>query len=117
MAAVDDTRQQIQRDLHDGLQQRLVTLGLQVREAEAAVPSAATELKWELTQVADGLMDALRDVREISRGIHPAMLSERGLGPALNALARRSPVPVTLTVRGRGPAGGPGRARGVLHRL
>jgi signal transduction histidine kinase len=99
MAAVDDTRQQIQRDLHDGLQQRLVTLGLQVREVEAAVPAAAADLKWELTQVADGLMGALRDVREISRGIHPAMLAERGLGSALKALARRSPVPVNLTVR------------------
>jgi signal transduction histidine kinase len=99
LAAVDDTRQQIQRDLHDGLQQRLVTLGLQVREVEAAVPSAATELKWELTQVADGLMDALRDVRQISRGVHPAILSERGLETALNVLARRSPVPVHLTVR------------------
>ncbi|HSZ41990.1 MAG TPA: ATP-binding protein [Trebonia sp.] len=99
MAAVDNTRQQIQRDLHDGLQQRLVTLGLQVRAAEASIPTSATELKWELTQVADGLMGVLHDVREISRGIHPAMLSEGGLGPALNALARRSPVPVDLTVR------------------
>jgi signal transduction histidine kinase len=99
MAAVDDTRRRIQRDLHDGLQQRLVTLGMQVREAEASAPLGATELKWELTQVADGLMDALHDVREISRGIHPAMLSERGLGPAVNALARRSLVPVDLTVR------------------
>ena len=99
MAAVDDTRRRIERDLHDGLQQRLVTLGLQVRAAEASVPAAAAELKWELARVADGLMDALRDVREISRGIHPAILSERGLAPAVEALARRSPVPVDLTVR------------------
>ena len=99
MAAVDDTRQRIERDLHDGLQQRLVTLGLQVRAAELSVPAADTELKWELTRVAEGLMDVLRDVREISRGIHPAILSERGLEPAVKALARRSPVPVDLTVR------------------
>jgi signal transduction histidine kinase len=99
IAAVDDTRQRIERDLHDGLQQRLVTLGLQVRAAEASVPSAATELKWELARVADGLTDVLRDVREISRGIHPAILSERGLGPTVKSLARRSPVPVDLTVR------------------
>jgi signal transduction histidine kinase len=98
-AAVDDTRRRIERDLHDGLQQRLVTLGLQVRAAEVSVPLADTELKWELARVADGLMDALRDVREISRGIHPAILSEGGLGPAVKALARRSPVPVDLTVR------------------
>jgi signal transduction histidine kinase len=99
MAAVDDTRQRIERDLHDGLQQRLVTLGLQVRAAEASVPPAAAELKWGLAQVADGLTDVLRDVREISRGIHPAIVSERGLEPAVKALTRRSPVPVDLTVR------------------
>jgi len=99
MAAVDDTRRRIERDLHDGLQQRLVTLGLQVRAAEASVPTAAAELKTELARVAEGLMDVLRDVREISRGIHPATLSERGLEPAVKTLARRSPVPVDLTVR------------------
>jgi signal transduction histidine kinase len=106
MAAVDGVRQRIERDLHDGLQQRLVTLGLQVRAAEESVPPAATELKWELARVADGLMDVLRDVREISRGLHPAILSERGLEPAVKGLARRSPVPVDLTVRvaGRLPA-------------
>jgi signal transduction histidine kinase len=60
IAAVDDTRQRIARDLHDGLQQRLVTLGLQVRMAEVSVPSSDVELKWELTRVADGLMDVLR---------------------------------------------------------
>jgi signal transduction histidine kinase len=99
IAAVDDTRERIERDLHDGLQQRLVTLGLAVRAAEASVPPAAPELKWELARVADGLTDVLRDVREISRGIHPAVLSERGLEPAVKALARRSAVPVELTVR------------------
>jgi signal transduction histidine kinase len=99
LAAVDGVRQRIERDLHDGLQQRLVTLGLQVRAAEVSVPPAAAELKWELAQVADGLMDVLRDVREISRGMYPVILSERGLEPALRGLARRSPVPVDLTVR------------------
>ena len=99
MAAVDGVRQRIERDLHDGLQQRLVTLGLQVRAAEVSVPPAAEELKWELARVADGLMDVLADVREISHGIHPVILSERGLEPAVKSLARRSPVPVDLTVR------------------
>ena len=99
IAAVDDTRQRIERDLHDGLQQRLVTLGLQVRTAEVSVPPSDVELKWELARVADSLMGVLQDVREISRGIYPAILSERGLGPALRALARRSPVPVDLNLR------------------
>jgi signal transduction histidine kinase len=98
IAAVDDTRQRIERDLHDGLQQRLVTLGLQVRAAEVSVPPGDA-LKWELARVADGLTGVLQDVREISRGIHPAILSERGLEPALRALARRSPVPVSLSLR------------------
>ena len=61
MAAVDDTRRRIERDLHDGLQQRLVALGLQLRAAEVSVPPAAAELKWELARVADGLMDVLQD--------------------------------------------------------
>jgi hypothetical protein len=56
------------------------------------------DLKWELSRVADGLMDALREAREMSRGIYPAILSERGLEPAVKSLARRSPVPVDLTV-------------------
>ena len=99
IAAVDDTRRRIERDLHDGLQQRLVTLGLQVRAAEVSVPPGDAELKWELTRVAEGLMGALQDVREISRGIHPAILSERGLEPAVKALVRRSPVPVNLNLR------------------
>jgi signal transduction histidine kinase len=99
MAAVDGVRRRIERDLHDGLQQRLVALGLQVRAAEVSVPAAATDLKWELARVAEGLMDVVRDVREISRGMYPVILAERGLEPAVKALARRSPVPVDLTLR------------------
>lgn len=99
ITAVDATRRRIERDLHDGLQQRLVTLGLQLRAAEVSVPPTEAELKGELARVADGLMDVLQDVREISRGIHPAILAEQGLEPAVKALARRSLVPVNLTVR------------------
>jgi signal transduction histidine kinase len=90
VAAADDTRRRIERDLHDGIQQRLVSLALELRFAEEGLPPDQTELKRELACLADGLTDALDEVRELARGIHPAILSEGGLRPALKALARRS---------------------------
>ena len=95
VAAGDQARRRIERDLHDGTQQRLVSLVLDLRAAEAAVPP---ELRAQLARIADGLTGALEELRELSRGIHPAILSEGGLGPALKALARRSAVPVELQV-------------------
>jgi signal transduction histidine kinase len=105
IAAADEARRRIERDLHDGLQQRLVSLLLRAALAGALVPGDRQELKCELARIADGLMDALEAVREISQGIHPAILSEGGLGRAVKALARGSPVPVTLHsgVEGRLP--------------
>jgi signal transduction histidine kinase len=98
VAAADETHRRIERDLHDGIQQRLVSLGLEVRAAEEGMPPYQAEAKRALARVADGLADALDEVRELARGIHPAILSEGGLGPALKALARRSAVPVELEV-------------------
>jgi len=98
VAAGDQARRRIERDLHDGTQQRLVSLVLDLRAAEAAAPPELPELRAQLARVADGLAGALDDLREISRGIHPAILSEGGLGPALKAPARRSAVPVELDV-------------------
>jgi signal transduction histidine kinase len=98
VAAGDQARRRIERDLHDGTQQRLVSLVLDLRAAEAAVPPTQAELRGQLDRVADGLTGALDDLRELSRGIHPAILSEGGLTPALKALARRSAVPVELDV-------------------
>ena len=98
-ATADETRRRIERDLHDGAQQRLVSLVLQLRAAQAAVPAELGELRAELDRVAAGLTSALEELREYARGIHPAILAERGLGPALRALARRSSVPVELDVR------------------
>jgi signal transduction histidine kinase len=105
IAAADQARRRIERDLHDGLQQRLVSLALRARLAQASVPADQQDLKGELARIADGLAEALQAVREISRGIHPAILSEGGLGPAVKALARGSPVPVRLqlSVDGRLP--------------
>ena len=86
----------IERDLHDGIQQRLVSLALQARTIETMTPRPSGEIRGELSLLAEGLGTALEELREISRGIHPAILSEAGLGPALRALARRSAVPVEL---------------------
>jgi signal transduction histidine kinase len=94
--AADETRRRIERDLHDGTQQRLISLGLELRAAQAAVPPQLSELEGELSRVAEGLASVFDELREISRGIHPAILSDGGLEQALRALARRSAVPVEL---------------------
>jgi signal transduction histidine kinase len=98
VAAADQARRRIERDLHDGAQQRLVTLELQLRGARAAVPPQSRGLGTDLEHIEAGLAAALGELREIARGIHPAILADGGLRPALRALARRSPVPVDLTV-------------------
>jgi signal transduction histidine kinase len=99
VAASDQSRRRIERDLHDGAQQRLVSLGLGLRAAQKAVPSEQPGLRQELARLARGTAEILEELREMSRGIHPAILSLGGLGPALKALTRRSPVPVRLDVR------------------
>ncbi|MEV6831841.1 sensor histidine kinase [Amycolatopsis sp. NPDC051102] len=101
VTAADETRRRIERDLHDGVQQQLVTAILELRAIEAAV-SPTDRLKDELTRAANGLANALDELVEISRGIHPAVLAKGGLTPALKTLARRSPVPVDLDLRTRG---------------
>jgi signal transduction histidine kinase len=98
VAASDETRRQIERDLHDGTQQRLVSLGLAVRAAEADLPPERDDLRAQLSGVATGLVAAIEDLQEISRGIHPAILSKGGLAPALQALAHRSAIPVDLDI-------------------
>ena len=98
VAAADDVRRRIQRDLHDGMQQRLVTLKLSVDAAEKDVPLDRCDLRAKMSRIAAGLTDAVAELQEISRGIHPAILSQGGLGPALRTLARRSTIPVELDV-------------------
>jgi signal transduction histidine kinase len=99
VAAADETRRQIERDLHDGIQQRLVSLMLDLRMAQAAESSEAGELKAQLARTERGLAGVVEELREISHGIHPAILSKGGLGPALKALARRFALPVELDLR------------------
>jgi signal transduction histidine kinase len=96
IAAADAERRRIERDLHDGAQQRLVALSLTLGMAEsrlAADPAAAAPL---IAQAREEAQHAVKELRELASGIHPALLSERGLGPALEALAARAPVPTTV---------------------
>jgi signal transduction histidine kinase len=98
VAAADENRRRIERDLHDGAQQRLATLAVQLRTAAGNLTAGPEELRDVLAEAANAVTTALNEVREIAHGIHPAVLSEGGLAPALRALARRSAVPVELTV-------------------
>jgi signal transduction histidine kinase len=98
VAASDETRRQIERDLHDGTQQRLVSLGLALRPAEANLPPERDDLWAQLSGVATGLVAAVEDLQEISRGIHPAILSKGRSRPSLQALAHRSAIPVDLDI-------------------
>ncbi|HEY3086937.1 MAG TPA: HAMP domain-containing protein [Jatrophihabitantaceae bacterium] len=99
VVTADETRRRIERDLHDGAQQQLVSLALRLRAAQSAVPRDLVELASQLDHVVDGLTSALDELREFARGIHPAILGEAGLRPALRTVARRSAVPVELDVR------------------
>jgi signal transduction histidine kinase len=99
VAAADDARRRLERDLHDGIQQRLVSLALVLRTAAAAVPPVLPELQMQLSEVQTSVASVIDELREMTRGIHPAILSEGGLHAALKVLARRSAVPVELDVR------------------
>jgi signal transduction histidine kinase len=98
VAAADDGRRRLERDLHDGAQQRLVALGLQLRLVEGSAPPELRNLKAQLAEAVAGLAAVSNELQQISRGIHPVILSTGGLGPALKTLARRCPVPVSLDV-------------------
>jgi signal transduction histidine kinase len=98
VAAADDARRRLERDIHDGAQQRLVSLGLKLRLTEESVPSERDDLKSMLNEAVSGLTDVFQELQELSRGIHPAILSTGGLPAAFRTLARRSSVPVKLDV-------------------
>jgi PAS domain S-box-containing protein len=96
VAAGDDARRRLERNLHDGAQQRLVSLSVALRLAQSKLtsdPAAAGEL---LDQAGDELSVALEELRELARGIHPAVLTDRGLEAALRSLADRTPIPVDV---------------------
>jgi signal transduction histidine kinase len=98
VAAADNARARFERDLHDGAQQHMMALALELRSAEASLPPGPHRAKEQISHVVTGLAGIAEELREISRGIHPAILSKGGLGPALKMLARRSAVPVEVVV-------------------
>ena len=96
IAAADAERRRIERDLHDGAQQRMVAVAVTLSLAEAqfaADPGNAVKL---IAQARDDAQLAVKELRELARGIHPAVLTDRGLGAAIEALAARAPVPVDV---------------------
>jgi len=99
VATADATRRRIERDLHDGTQQRLISLALGLRLAQARLPAAQQDVAAQWSRTAQGLTDAIDELREISRGLHPSVLEKRGLAPALRELVRRASLPVKLDVQ------------------
>lgn len=91
-------RSRIQRNLHDTTQQRLVSLALQVQGLKTMLEPTQTELAAELDTVTCRLGEALEELREIARGLHPPILSAAGFAPAVRELSRRSAVPVELSI-------------------
>jgi signal transduction histidine kinase len=96
--AGDAERRRLERNLHDGAQQRLVSISLQLRLVEAQLRTTPEGAAPLVRQIREELTEALEELRELARGIHPAVLSDRGLGPALEAVAARSTVPVQLSM-------------------
>jgi signal transduction histidine kinase len=99
VAAADQERRRVERDLHDGAQQRLVSMALRLRAEQAALPPEAGELAGRLDAAVEAAVSLQEELREISHGLYPAILADSGLRPALRTLARRSGIPVSVDVR------------------
>jgi signal transduction histidine kinase len=102
VAAVDQGRRRLERNIHDGAQQQLVALAVKLRLAEGAVARDREEAQELLRQLGADVTDALENLRDLARGIYPPLLADEGLGAALTAQARKSPVPVHLDLDGIG---------------
>jgi signal transduction histidine kinase len=96
--AADSERIRIERDLHDGAQQRLLALSMALRETHRKIGGDGTAARASLDAALGELSSALSELRELARGVYPAILSEDGLGPALESLARRAVVPTTVNL-------------------
>jgi signal transduction histidine kinase len=98
VAAGDEARRRLERNLHDGTQQRLLAIRLDLQRVRATIPDDQRGARDGLEQVEKDVASVLEEVREVSRGLHPAQLSRGGLRPSLQGLARRSPIPVGIDV-------------------
>ena len=104
MAAADAERRRIERDLHDGAQQRLVSLAMNLGMARERFAGAPEPVRRAIADAHDEAVLALSELREFIRGLHPAVLNDRGLDAALSGLAARAPLPVRLRVDVQRPA-------------
>jgi signal transduction histidine kinase len=102
VAAQDGERRKLERNIHDGAQQQLVALGVQLRLADAMVDRDPAKVREVLTRLQGDTQTAINDLRDLARGIYPPLLADQGLGAALEAQARKSPVPVDVTANGVG---------------
>jgi signal transduction histidine kinase len=102
----DETRERLERNLHDGAQQRLVSVSVVLRLAAAKLPTAPDDARALIVGASEELTLALEELRDLARGLHPAVLTKHGLEPALEALASRAPLPVRVSneINGRLPA-------------
>ena len=98
VAATDAERRRIERDLHDGAQQRLVSLAMNLGMARASLTDAPEPVRQVIEQAHDEATEALAELREFVRGLHPAVLDDRGLDAALSGIAANAPLPVRLRV-------------------
>jgi signal transduction histidine kinase len=96
VAAADEARRRIERDLHDGIQQRLIILTMKLSEIRSRVPA---EISADIDDASSELAATRQELRDLSQGVHPAILAEAGLRAAVRALARRSPLPVQVQMR------------------
>ena len=115
VVAGDQARRRFERNLHDGVQQRLVSLALRLRRIERRLPAEQPELRGALSETVRELNEATDEVREIAQGIHPAILTQGGLAPALRTLALRSSMPVEVIVEPEERLPGPGGSGGLLR--
>jgi signal transduction histidine kinase len=98
VTATDETRRRIERDLHDGTQQNLISIGMEIRAVQSLIPPDLDQVSRRLARTAHAVEEAVTELQEIARGLHPALLARKGLEPALRMLARRSAVPVEFDV-------------------